>query len=438
MHDISLGGLSALSKTSHDDLPEVGETVPLSIQQSGLPIFESSARVCRAESTVFGSKIAFNFVDRFVEFDKLLTRNTQAQIAARSPAFTQEFAQLVPIEYRAFCADVLKLLRSYRVVLESNSAVANEFHHGLDQVEAFETCEPRLIQQWRSLWRTGNDLTLAFTGDRDVREAAKEYTELVLTPELRKGAIWDRSYAKPLGYPGDFEIMNQVYDWERLGGDAYEMLMHRVGLEVAECIRTRMEVVRTHIGDVVRERGHDRPARIASLGSGPAREVQAYLSSHSTSGHRVEFSLIDQEEVALLYAHETTYPYVLNSDGRIKVQGLNLSFTDILRGTEGLAGLPPQDLVYSVGLLDYLTDHRAKALVKRLFDLLMPGGLLIIGNMNECPLSNYWPMEYIADWTLQYRNDADMIGWAEGLNAARAWTETERTGRVRMLFVRKN
>ena len=128
---------------------------------------------------------------------------------------------------------------------------------------------------------------------------------------------------------------------------------------------------------------------------------------------------------------------MLNSDGRIKVQGYNLSFTDVLRGGEGLAGLPAQDLVYSVGLLDYLTDHRAKALVKRLYDMLLPGGLLIIGNMNECPLSNYWPMEYIADWTLQYRTDADMVAWADGLNAARAWTETERTGRVRMLFVRK-
>ncbi len=212
LHDISLGGLAALSKQSHDDLPEVGETVALSIQQSGLPIFESTARVCRSESTVFGSKLAFNFVDRFVEFDKLLTRNTQAQIAARAPAFASESVQLVPLEYRAFCADVLKLLRSYRMVLESNSAVANEFRHGLDQVEAFETCEPRLIQQWRALWRTGNDLTLPVINDREVREAAKEFTELVLTPELRKGAIWDRSYAQPHGYPGDFEIMNQVYD----------------------------------------------------------------------------------------------------------------------------------------------------------------------------------------------------------------------------------
>jgi hypothetical protein len=437
LHDISLGGVAALSKQSHDDLPEVGETVPLSIQQSGLPIFESTARVCRAENTVFGSKIAFNFVDRYIEFDKLLTRNAQAQIAARSPAFVADSSQLVPVEYRAFCADVLKLLRAYRQVLDSNTAVASEFKQHLDQVEAFETCEPRLVQQWRSLWRTGNDLTHAMVNEREVREATKEFTELVLTPELRRGAIWDRSYAKPLGYPGDYGIMNQVYDWERVGENAYDMLMHRIGLEVAECIGTRMEVVRSHIAEVVRERGHDRPARITSLGSGPAREVEGYLGSHAISGNRVEFTLIDQEEVALRYAHEKTYPYVLNSDGRIKVQGLNVSFTDILRGTEGLSGLPPQDLVYSVGLLDYLTDHRAKALVRRLFELLAPGGLLVIGNMNECSLSNYWPMEYITDWSLMYRNDADMMAWVDGLIASKAWTETDRTGRVRLLFVRK-
>jgi extracellular factor (EF) 3-hydroxypalmitic acid methyl ester biosynthesis protein len=437
LHDISLSGLAALSKQAQDDVPEVGETVALSIQQSGLPIFESSARVCRAESTVFGSKLAFQFVDRYVEFDKLLTRNTQAQIAARSPAFAGESTQLVPQEYRAFCADVLKLLRSYQVVLQSNTMVAKELGQGLNQTEAFETCEPRLMQQWRALWRTGNDLTRAIAADRERREATKEYTELVLTPELRKGAIWDRSYAKPLGYPGDFEIMNQVYDWERLGADAYEMLMHRVGLEVAECIGTRMEVVRSHIADVVREKGHDRPARIASLGSGPAREVEGYLATHTGGGNRAEFSLIDQEEAALRYAHEATYPYVMNAEGRISVQGLNLSFTDILRGSEGLAGLPPQDLVYSVGLLDYLTDQRCKALVGRLYDLLAPGGLLIIGNMNDCPLSNYWPMEYITDWSLHYRDDACMLAWTEGLHGASAWTEIERTGRVRMLFVRK-
>jgi SAM-dependent methyltransferase len=273
--------------------------------------------------------------------------------------------------------------------------------------------------------------------EREVREAAKEYTELVVTPELRKGAIWDRSYAKPLGYPGDFQIMNQVYDWQRVGANAYEMLMHRVGLDVAECIRTRMEVVMTWIGEIARVERHGVPTRIASLGSGPAREVEGFLKSRGALDCHVEFSLIDQEQAALRYAHEAIYPYVLRSNERIKVQGLNISFTDILRTASTLSALPPQDMIYSVGLLDYLTAHRAKSLVRRLYELLAPGGILIIGNMNECAMSNLWPMEFIVDWSLHYRNDADMLAWVEGLEPERAWTETERTGRVRMLFVKK-
>ena len=88
----------------------------------------------------------------------------------------------------------------------------------------------------------------------------------------------------------------------------------------------------------------------------------------------------------------------LGNAGRI--QCMNISFTDILKTNGGLGGVPPQDMIYSVGLLDYLSDRRSRMLVRKLYDALLPGGLLIIGNMNETPLSNLWPMEFIADWTL--------------------------------------
>jgi extracellular factor (EF) 3-hydroxypalmitic acid methyl ester biosynthesis protein len=436
LHDISLGGVSVVCGQAADDIPEVGEIVPLSIQQAGLPIFEANARVCRRENTVFGSKLAFSFVNGFVEFDKLLSRNVQAQIAQQSSQYAGENSQLVPQEYRAFCADVLKVLGSYRDLLEANTNLAKQIERDFDLDGAYEACEARLLQSWRSLWRTGNDLGRSFMADRDVLEASKTFTETVVTPEMRQGAIWERSYAKPLGYPGDFEVMNQVYDWERKGKTVYGMLLHRIGLEVAECIKTRMEVVRGQIGKVVQEKGAARAARILSLGSGPAREIEMYLAG-GLKNRRAEFTLIDQEQQALSYAVEKTYPHVLNSKGLARVQCLNVSFTDILRGTGGLSSLPPQDLIYSVGLLDYLADRRAAALTRRLYELLAPEGILIIGNMNETPLSNFWPMEFITDWTLYYRTDAQMLAWGEGLDPAKAWTETEATGRVRLLYLTK-
>jgi hypothetical protein len=46
-------------------------------------------------------------------------------------------------------------------------------------------------------------------------------------------------------------------------------------------------------------------------------------------------------------------------------------------------------------------------------------------------------MEFIADWTLEYRDEAQMLRWVEGLDLAERRTETESTGRVRLLYARK-
>jgi SAM-dependent methyltransferase len=443
LQNISLGGVSAVSKDAAATSPDVGEVIALEIEQGGVTIFASKARVCRSEQTVFGSRVALNLVDEFVDFDKLLNRNAQAQIATRTWSYGQATTK-VAAEYRAFCADVLSLLRSHNDILVRNSHAASaQLHHEFDMDGAYRACESQLLPEWRQLWLQGNDFARAAMTDREIHDATKTVTELVLTPELRLGAIWDRSYAKPMGYPGDFQIMNQVYDWEQRGNNVYERLMHRLGLDVAECIKTRMEVVQQRIAEVVfaptseSKGGRSRPARIMSLGCGPAREVELFLKGVCNTDGHADFTLIDQEEDALRYASEKTYPQLLRLGSRYSLQCLNMSFTDILRGTSGLNTLPPQDMIYSVGLLDYLTDRRATGLVHRLYDQLAPGGLLIIGNMNETALSNLWPMEFLTDWTLEYRDEKQMLRWVEGLDTAMRWTELESTGRVRLLFARK-
>ena len=435
LQDISLGGVAVLCSQSADDIPDIGDVLPLTIQQMGFSIFESEARVLRREDTVFGSKLAFNFVDSFIEFEKLLSRNTQAHISARAENPAHD--QLVSREYRLFCADVLGTLRSYKRVIEDNVSLAQMANCNFDFNGCYDSCEAKLLQQWRPIWRTGNDLIRSIRADRDVLQATKQFSELVLTPEFSAGEIWNRSYTKPMGYPGNFEIMNQVYSWQPRGSNAYSMLLHRVGLEVAECIKTRMEVVRKHIVTAMGTKIAERPTRIMSLGSGPAREIELALAGARTFDGRVEFTLIDQETAALRYAFEKTYPSIMRMQGRARLQCVNTSFTDILRGFNALDDMPPQDMIYSVGLVDYLADRRAAMLVHRLYNSLAPGGLLIIGNMNETPLSNLWPMECIVDWSLYYRDQDEMLNWAAPLRPAQAWTETEPTERVRLLFIRK-
>ncbi|MCE9521174.1 MAG: hypothetical protein K8S25_01930 [Alphaproteobacteria bacterium] len=438
MSDISLTGVSASANQSVEAIFEAGELLPMVVKQAGLTIFEGQARVVRGERSVFGSKVALTLVDGVVDFHSLLRRNAQARISQQLATLEPHVGGLVSPEYRAHCADVLRFLRAYRSVVESSTKPFPNQATGLSADEAFAMCEERIVPQWRSLWRTGNDLVKDVMADKKRLEAVKEYTELVLSPEFNHGPIWRRSYFKPSGYPGDFEIMNYVYDWQREGSDVYAQLLHRIGLEISECITTRMHVVRKVIGDVVRARVEGSPpTRIMSLGCGSAREVQMHLEDPETPDAPVQFTLVDQEQNALAYAYEKAYPLTLTVKPQAKVQALNVSFMDVLRGGPWLDDLGPQDLVYCVGLIDYLIDRRAKTLVGRLYERVAPGGLLIIGNMNETELSNLWPMEFIGDWHLFYRTDRDMLAWVDDLPHEGAWTDTDPTGRVRLLYVRK-
>jgi extracellular factor (EF) 3-hydroxypalmitic acid methyl ester biosynthesis protein len=435
--DVSLTGVCVNANQSVDASFELGEIIPFAVKQAGLSIFEGSAKVVRAERSVFGSKVALNLVDGVVDFHSLLRRNAQARISQQLATLDPHVGGLVSQEYRAHCADVLRFLRAYQSVVEASVKPFPHQATGMSADEAYAMCEERIIPQWRSLWRAGNQLVVDVMADKKRLEAMKEYTELVLTPELNHGPVWHRSYFKPAGYPGDFEIMNYVYDWQREGANVYGQLMHRIGLDVAECIGTRMHVVRKVLSDVIHAHKGETPVRVLSLGCGSAREVELYLKDADAPQAPAVFTLIDQEANALAYAYDHAYPLTVSAKPQAKVQALNVSFTDVLRGGTWLDDAGPQDLIYSVGLIDYLIDRRARALAARLYERLAPGGLLIIGNMNDTELSNLWPMEFITDWHLYYRTEKDMLGWTEGLGHAKAWTETDPTGRVRLLFVRK-
>jgi extracellular factor (EF) 3-hydroxypalmitic acid methyl ester biosynthesis protein len=64
------------------------------------------------------------------------------------------------------------------------------------------------------------------------------------------------------------------------------------------------------------------------------------------------------------------------------------------------------DFIYSMGLFDYLTPPVAAAVLKKLYELLIPGGQMVIGNFHTSNPSRYY-MEYWLDWVLYYRNEKE-------------------------------
>jgi len=65
------------------------------------------------------------------------------------------------------------------------------------------------------------------------------------------------------------------------------------------------------------------------------------------------------------------------------------------------------DFVYTTGLFDYLSDSVAKALISRMFEMLKPGGRLMVANLAADYLDAGY-MEAFMDWRLIYRSKQEM------------------------------
>lgn len=431
--DLSISGLAVAIRRDLPDFGEPGTELELRLLDQDTVLFRGRARVCRVEPTPFHTKVALHLIAGYLDVPK-----TVAQHRKLLAQHTVGAGPGVDPRYREHCADVLHLLRRHREVLEEidRSPVSDYIDREKLEAELLPLCEERLLPEWREIWHAGNALAAPLMMDPEWLRAAKRYTELVLTPEFMPGPLWRRGYEKPLGYPGDFEMMNSVYAWDREGESAYGKLLHRIGLDVAECISTRMVLMEQAIAEAVGGKSGDEPVRITSLGCGPAQEVMSYLRIKSRP-RRVEFTLIDQDEQALSCAYARTYPEVVRLGDEAGVNCLHISFSQVMRAGPLFQKLPLQDLIYSVGLVDYLSARRARAFATDLYDQLAPGGLLIVGNMRDTPHGNLWPLEFVSDWSLVYRNAEEMRDMAAGIDPAALELRTDPTGRIYLLRIRK-
>ena len=341
-------------------------------------------------------------------------------------------------EYRRLCDSAVGMLRRYRSILEpyERDLAGASAESRVRLSELCTACHELIVPEWRALSEDSLGLVTPLLDEPAKLQAAKRFTEAVLTPELKAGPIWRRAYEKPLGYPGDYQVMRYLYNDAAEGDTAYARLAHGLGLEIGAFVPHRMEMMREAIAMTVEDRaGETGPIRIASIGCGPAREVMDYLESGRTQ-LPLRFTLVDHDGEALEFAVRNAGRTSGVRDGVAKVHPLQVSVIQLIKDRAVSERLASQHMVYSVGLFDYFGAHVCSKLASVLLDALVPGGLLVIGNM-KAHTSIVWPLEFIADWTLNYRTAEEMLALADLADAASAELHTEPTGCDYLLFVRK-
>lgn len=438
LKDISMTGLAAQSVNLDGWNGRLGDEIPFELRVGQDRLYRGAGRVRRVEPGGNRTTVALEFTSGYLDIPSILTEHDNLILsrALADPGFgTSE--GILP-EFQQLCTEILNLFRSYKQLLETFEERLTVTGRAREEklTEALIACEERMVPQWKELWYRGSDVLEPVWRDPAMLARHKRYAERVLTPDFMPGAVMRRCYEKPLGYPGDFQIMNYVYEWQRVGNTPYEKLLHRIGIETGACVGTRLRMTQKILAERLAAMPGDKPMHIANLGCGSAYEVYDYLRI----GHLprpVSFTLIDQDERALSHAYEHAYREVVRHAGRAKVQCLQASFAQLLRAGALFQTLPAQDVIYSLGLYDYLSHRRARALTHDLYAKVVPGGKLIIANVKQGRETCQWPLEFVTDWSLIYRTEEDMRAMIAGLDVANVTIEEDATKCVYLMVIDK-
>ena len=146
--------------------------------------------------------------------------------------------------------------------------------------------------------------------------------------------------------------------------------------------------------------------------------------------------MFDQDPLALDEAVQLVAQIEKQLDARIKVEYVQASVRTMMTTRRLIKKLGNFDFIYSMGLFDYLTPPVAAAVFRNLYQLLRPGGELIIGNFHVSSTSRVY-MEYWNDWVLYYRSEEDLFELVKGLSPAQQSVVFEDTRSQMFLRVRK-
>jgi hypothetical protein len=145
----------------------------------------------------------------------------------------------------------------------------------------------------------------------------------------------------------------------------------------------------------------DDETRVTTLASGPAAEVLDAFA-RLADPKRLKVNLVDIDLQALSFVADQ-----LSERGwkkRVELHNSNLVY--LATGRSRL-DIPPQHLVYSVGLIDYFDDRFVVKLLDYVYELLQPGGRVILGNFHPRNPERAL-MDYVLDWPLILRDEDDM------------------------------
>jgi len=440
--DLSQTGVALAIDDESFQTPQGATLSSLTIKHGEGSFFNGTGRIVYQTSGP-NSRVGIRVLSGLLDLQELALRDalTKDGLDQRLKSVQRQFERLSP-EWRAAVGDLANLLLTARNFLNGFETQSPESDAPTAAVR--DEVLRDLARDWSPLHLEKlSELTeLSCDFDEEQIELGRIYAENQLVPLYHPGSLYRRAITKPRGYAGDYKIMLIYNQREPNGETLYERFLDVAGKKhtLSRTVVARQKTA----ADEIRRSLDAGASKFVSLASGPAIEVSWVLREAEPPDREVTFVLIDQDEDALAYSYETLHRALLESawdTARTKIECLHFSVRQLLKpdspeeeqiGEQALAGA---DMVYSMGLFDYLPDLVAQRLLMILYRQLEPGGTMFVGNLEAEP-NTTWLMDFVLGWHLLWRTEDDMPRLVDPLRPEPVSVEVERDSTGRCLFLR--
>lgn len=344
---------------------------------------------------------------------------------------TSTSPQKLQEEFLGFMAEWEKnyqVLPNFKVVISDMQMFLIDLRRWLDQVELGVRSNPSgektkierdAIQQLeRSLFPAVKGIFEKFEEaagsiPEDLQTIHRAYGRRQIHPFVLCSPFVYRVFHKPLGYAGDYEMVNMMLRDPLEGSSIFAKVLNYNFIQQPPCEahRNRISYLTALLSrETQRIVSQGRDARIFNLGCGPAREVQNFLGQFEICD-RADFTLLDFNDETLEYTTSLLQDLKGRFHRKTPLRMVKRSVNQILK--DAMKPSPPPDekdfdLVYCAGLFDYLSDRICKKLMNYFYEILAPGGLLVATNVDKSnPIRQV--METFLEWHLVYRDRKDFL-----------------------------
>jgi extracellular factor (EF) 3-hydroxypalmitic acid methyl ester biosynthesis protein len=397
----------------------------LSMRLGQATVYEGAATVVRVKPAADGCELGLALEDASIDLEALY------QIAARHTA-RERWARerekqtfgAVSSEFRRWVEDLRDDLAKARVFLDAEESATDAWDLASRTAvskELLDAVAPDVVERMN---RAGAELRgLVGHLPRALHEEYRAYTHKELGSLLATSPFLNRARTKPLGYAGDYEMMNMLYREHAEGTSLFGKALNLYATQspVAQANINRIEFLGRKIEAALASRPGER-VRIASVGCGPAQEIQTFLTKRPELGRYLEVALIDQEERAISYCERVLAPLAARTHARVRV--IRESVRRLLTDKRLAHTLGACELIYSAGLFDYLNDRTFEALIGTLYSAVAKGGVLAIGNVAALNPDRF-AMEYFTEWYLNHRSPEELRARTHALSPAPSKIEIE-------------